>query len=224
MRTAVEVGGVGGSRQRAASSEAAPDGRDGTARSDVTRGADEASMRAEEILIDAVKAGNAAAFDELVGQHMRRAFAVAYRVLGQRQDAEDVVQEGFLAALLKIDTFERGRPFSPWLLRIVANRALNLRKARALRQVEPIPPGVVSADESPAQAAERSELRRELHSALGRLSDEQRWIVQLFEIDGFSGAEIAQMLEMPEGTVRWHLHGARQALRKVLGHLALRTS
>lgn len=223
MRTAVEA--VGGAGRRAASSAQAPEGLDGTTRPPVAyAAADEASMRAEEILIDAVKGGNAAAFDELVGQHMRRAFAVAYRVLGQRQDAEDVVQEGFLAALLKIDTFERGRPFSPWLLRIVANRALNLRKARALRQVEPIPPGVVSGDESPAQAAERSELRRELERALARLPEEQRWVVELFEIDGFSGAEIAQMLDMPEGTVRWHLHGARQTLRKVLGHLALRTS
>ena len=58
----------------------------------------------ETRLVDAVKAGDAAAFDELTSRHIRRAFGVAYRLLGQRQDAEDVVQEGFLAALVKIDT------------------------------------------------------------------------------------------------------------------------
>lgn len=177
----------------------------------------------EALLIDAVKAGDAAAFDQLVGRHMRHAFAVAYRLLGQRQDAEDVVQEGFMAALLKIDTFERGRPFAPWLLRIVANRALNLRKARALRHVEEIPANTASRGGSPLDVAEQSELHRELARALASLPDQQRSIVTLFELDGFRGPEIAEMLEMPEGTVRWHLHQARRTLRAALGRFALRT-
>lgn len=185
---------------------------------------DDARRRAEAALVDAVRSGNVAAFDDLVEQHMRRAFAVAWRVLGHRQDAEDVVQESFLAALQKIDTFERGRPFSPWLLRIVANRAINLRKARALRQTDEYPPDVVSGGESPVTAAERSELRRELERALRQLPEQQRWIVQLFELDGFSGAEIADLLEMAEGTVRWHLHEARRSLRKVLGHFSSATT
>ena len=73
----------------------------------------EAGTRAESDLIDAVRAGDGAAFDELVGRHMRRAFAVAYRLLGQRQDAEDVVQDGFLAALIRIETFEPQPPLRP---------------------------------------------------------------------------------------------------------------
>jgi RNA polymerase sigma-70 factor (ECF subfamily) len=184
---------------------------------------DGADLAAETKLIDAIKSGDSTAFDALVGRYMRRAFSVAYRVLGQRQDAEDVVQESFLAALQRIETFERGRPFGPWLLRIVANRAINWRKSRTLRHTEPIPDTAVSAEESPAKTAERSELRGELARALARLPAQQRWIVALFEIDGFSGAEIADMLEMAPGTVRWHLHEARQALRKSLGHLASRT-
>ena len=177
----------------------------------------------ESRLVEAVKAGDAAAFDELTSRHMRRAFGVAYRLLGQRQDAEDVVQEGFLTALVKIDTFERGRPFGPWLMRIVANRAINLRKARALRHADPIPDGIPSGGESPAEAAQRSELRRALQQALAQLPDEQRWVVELFEIDGFTGPEIAEMLEMAGGTVRWHLHCARQTLRTVLAQFAVRT-
>ena len=183
----------------------------------------ESASRPEGDLIDAARSGDGAAFDELVRRHMRKAYAVAYRLLGQRQDAEDVVQEAMLAALTRLDTFDRGRPFAPWLLRIVANRALNLRKARALRQVEPIPVMTPSGDASPHEAAERSELREELHRALARLPEQQRWIVQLFDIDGFTGPEIVAMLEIADGTVRWHLHQARHALREVLSRFAVRT-
>ncbi len=177
----------------------------------------------ERALVDAVRAGNGAAFDELAGRHMRRAFAVAYRILGQRQDAEDVVQDGFLAALMKIDTFDIDRPFGPWLLRIIANRAINARKARTLRQTEPIPHGAPSRGDSPFDATRRSEMRSELQRALAGLPEQQRWIVELFEIEGFSGPEIAAMLEIAEGTVRWHLHQARQTLRATLGRFAVRT-
>jgi RNA polymerase sigma factor (sigma-70 family) len=69
----------------------------------------------------------------------------------------------------------------------------------------------------------RSELRRELQRALAQLPDEQRFVVELFEIDGFTGPEIAEMLEMADGTVRWHLHQARQTLRTVLAHFDVRT-
>jgi RNA polymerase sigma-70 factor (ECF subfamily) len=188
----------------------------------VAAAADGAAL-AEASLIEAARAGDAAAFSELVDRHMRRAFAVAYRLLGQRQDAEDVVQDSFVAALVKIDTFEPGRPFAPWLLRIVANRALNLRKSRALRQTEPIPAGAASGNESPMDAAERGERQRALRGALRELPEQQRWIVELFEIDGFTSPEIAGMLEMAEGTVRWHLHTARQRLRTVLARFAMRT-
>ncbi len=174
-------------------------------------------------LVDAVRRGDTAAFDALVARHMRRAFAVAYRVLGQRQDAEDAVQDAFLAALVKIETFDRRRPFEPWLLRIVANRAINMGQARALRRGPPLPPDVPSRDPSPLEAAQHGELRAELRRALARLPDQQRWVVELFEIDGFSGPEIAGMLEMPEGTVRWHLHQARHALRAALENFASRT-
>jgi RNA polymerase sigma-70 factor (ECF subfamily) len=183
----------------------------------------ETPARPEADLIDAARTGDAEAFDELVRRHMRRAFAVAYRVLGQRQDAEDVVQDAFVAALVKLDSFERGRPFGPWLLRIVANRGINLRKSRALRHTEPIPERAESRETSPLEAAERSELRDGLRRALEELPEQQRLIVALFELDGFTSPEIAEMLDMAEGTVRWHLHQARQALRAALDRFS-RTS
>lgn len=174
------------------------------------------SPEEEARLVERVRRGDAAAFDQLVGRHMRRAFSVAYRLLGQREDAEDLVQEAFLAALEKIDTFQSGRPFAPWLFRILVNRGLNARKSHALRRTEEIPDFVASSGASPEREAERAELRGRLREALDELPERQRAVVELFELEGFSGPEIAEILEMPDGTVRWHLHRARRALREAL--------
>jgi RNA polymerase sigma-70 factor, ECF subfamily len=170
----------------------------------------------ESELVERVRRGDVAAFDVLVERHMRRAFAVAYRVLGHREDAEDLVQDAFLAALEKLDTFQPGRSFGPWLYRIVVNRGLNARKARSLRETDPISPDVSSATPSPLRETERSELRTHLAAAMRELPERQRTVVQLVELEGFSSAEVAEMLDLSDGTVRWHLHQARQRLRQVL--------
>lgn len=83
-----------------------------------------------------VQAGETAAYDLLVRRYMRSAFAVAYRLLGHREDAEDVVQEAFLAALANIRSFDPSRQFGPWLHRIVVTRGLNFRKSRSRRTTE----------------------------------------------------------------------------------------
>jgi len=174
----------------------------------------------EAAAIVRVQGGDTAAFDLLVRRYMRPAFAVAYRVLGHREDAEDVVQEAFLAALANIRTFDTSRRFGPWLYRIVVTRGLNFRKSRSRRTTEALDDaGVASGAPGPAAAAEHSGLRATIAAALGRLPERQRMVVQLFELDGFSGAEIAAMLGISPGTVRWYLHEARQALRGMLAHL-----
>jgi RNA polymerase sigma-70 factor (ECF subfamily) len=167
-----------------------------------------------------VQAGDTSAYDPLVRRYMRSALAVAYRVLGHQEDAEDVVQEAFLAALANIDRFDISRPFGPWLHRIVVTRGLNFRKARSRRSTEPLEDAAVaSAAPGPAAAAEQAGLKAAVAAALARLPDRQRMVVQLFELDGFSGAEIADMLDISPGTVRWYLHEARQALRGMLADL-----
>jgi RNA polymerase sigma-70 factor, ECF subfamily len=167
-----------------------------------------------------VQEGDTAAFELLVRRYMRPAFAVAYRVVGHREDAEDVVQEAFLAALVHIGTFDTARRFGPWLYRIVVTRGLNFRKARSRRTTEALDDaGVASGEPGPAVAAERAGLSVAIAAALQRLPERQRMVVQLFELDGFSGTEIAAMLGLSPGTVRWHLHEARQALRGMLAHL-----
>lgn len=171
----------------------------------------------ESALVERVRAGDPAAFDALVGRYLKRAFAVAYRLLGQREDAEDLVQEAFLTVLQRIGSFEAGRPFAPWFFRILVNRGLNARKARALRHGDEIPESTASTLPSPEREAERSELHDRLRAAMERLPERQRVIVQLFELEGFGSPEIAQILEISDGTVRWHLHEARKTLRRVLG-------
>jgi RNA polymerase sigma-70 factor (ECF subfamily) len=170
----------------------------------------------EAALVERVRRGDPGAFDSLVSQYMRRAFAVSYRLLGNREDAEDLVQEAFMAVLRKIDSFERGRAFAPWFFRILVNRGLNARKSRALRTTDALPEHAVSAGASPERSAERAELRGRLRTAMDGLPERQRVIVELFELEGFAGPEIAEILEISDGTVRWHLHEARKTLRQAL--------
>lgn len=167
-------------------------------------------------LVERVRRGDPGAFDALVSRYMRRAFAVAYRLLGNREDAEDLVQETFMAVLRKIDSFERGRAFAPWFFRILVNRGLNARKSRALRTADELPEHAASGGASPERAAERAELRGRLRAAMDGLPERQRVIVELFELEGFAGPEIAEILEISDGTVRWHLHEARKTLRQAL--------
>jgi RNA polymerase sigma-70 factor (ECF subfamily) len=167
-------------------------------------------------LVARARAGDSSAFDALVRSYMEQAYRVAYRVVGHREDAEDLVQEAFLAAYQYLESFEVGRPFGPWLMRIVLNRGANLRRSRARRSTEPETEGVSEAP-SALDETERQDLGRVLHDALGTLSERQRLIVTMFDVDGRTSAEIGEMLELAPGTVRWHLHEARRQLRGVLG-------
>jgi RNA polymerase sigma-70 factor (ECF subfamily) len=174
----------------------------------------------EAALVERVRAGEAAAFDLLVTRYLPRAFAVAYRVMGQKEDAEDLVQEAFMAVLQRIDRFEAGRPFAPWFMRLLVNRGLNARKARTLRQVDEIPESAAAPGTGPDRHSEQAELRERMATALRGLPERQRLIVEMFELEGFAGPEIAEILEISDGTVRWHLHEARKALRKALANYA----
>ena len=173
-----------------------------------------AAARDAELVLRA-RDGDSAAFDTLVRLHMEQAFRVAFRVVGHREDAEDLVQDAFLAAHQYLDSFEVGRPFGPWLVRILLNRGANLRRSRARRSTEPEVEGVSHAP-SALDETMRRDTGRILHDALDTLSERQRLIVTLFDVDGHTSAEIGEMLALAPGTVRWHLHEARRQLRGVL--------
>ncbi len=188
----------------------------GVRRATVTPESDNRGSRDEAELVERVQRGDSTAYDELVRRHSRRAFAVAWRIMGRREDAEDLVQEAFMAALNRIDSFERGRPFAPWLLRIVMNRGMNARRARALRLTDEIPHDVSAGDTSPHDDIERRELTERLQAAMAALPERQRMVLQLFELDGLSAADVAEVLGISAGTVRWHAHEGRAALRRAL--------
>jgi RNA polymerase sigma-70 factor (ECF subfamily) len=173
----------------------------------------------DALLIERVRRGDSEAFGELVQRHSRRAFSIAFRLLQQREDAEDVVQDAFIRALEHMHTLERGRPFRPWFHRIVVNHALNFRRSRAIRTMEAIPLDARSLAALPDRDAERAALRDRLTIALEQLTEKQRTIVQLADLEEFTSAEIAEIMDMPDGTVRWHLHQARRTLRQALGPL-----
>jgi RNA polymerase sigma-70 factor, ECF subfamily len=183
-----------------------------------------ATAQAEEpddlALVARLKDGDTEAFGVLVRRYSRRALSVAYRVLEHPEDAEDLVQDTFVVVLEKIDTFRADRSFAPWFFRILINRALNARKARWVRRTSEIPQDAPASGGTPETQAARAELRERISAALADMSEPRRTIVKLYELEGFSGPEIAEILEIAPGTVRWHLFHARSALREALGSYA----
>jgi RNA polymerase sigma-70 factor (ECF subfamily) len=171
----------------------------------------------ESALLARVQGGELGAFDAIVRRYLRRGFAVAFRLVGHHHDAEDVVQEAFIAALTHIGRFDLSRRFAPWFYRIVATRSINHRRSREIRRTEPLETETgLAGKDRPDTDAERSGLREDVGRALAALPERQQLIITLFEVDGFSGEEIAEMLDLPAGTVRWHVHQARRTLRGLL--------
>jgi RNA polymerase sigma-70 factor (ECF subfamily) len=168
--------------------------------------------RERELVLSAQR-GSREAFAELVRAYQRRAYAVARAIVLDHHDAEDAVQDGFLHAYRALARFRPGEPFGAWLHRIVANAALDLQRRRKVRSTGVLPETVALPFRDPAEA---DELRRRLSAALEQLSERQRAVIVLHDVEGFRHAEIGEMLGIPEGTARSDLHHARAALRRLL--------
>jgi RNA polymerase sigma-70 factor (ECF subfamily) len=172
-------------------------------------------------LIDDSLAGQGAAFGELVLKYQDRLFNTLANVTGCREEAEDVAQEAFVQAFLKLSSFRRDSAFYTWLYRIAFNVAMTRqrrkRPERSLDQgreqsgVEPI-----DAAESPVERLQREERAARVHLALGAISEEHRAILVLREMEGCCYETIAEILELPVGTVRSRLHRARMQLKDQL--------
>jgi len=159
------------------------------------------------------QAGDREAFGELVTRYAAQARRVARTILGDPDDADDAAHDGFLAALRFLGRYDPSRPFGPWLLRIVANAATDRRRRRTVRRTEVLSPVAASHDAGPAQETDRRAFVTALERALAALPERQRLAVVLFDVEGYSHREIAQMLDVPEGTVRSDVFHARRALR-----------
>ncbi len=157
------------------------------------------------------------AFGFLVERYQRAAYMVALSVTGRPQDAEDAAQESFLVALERLDECREPDRFAGWMMTIVRNRSRNLVRRESLRDMDQVPAAARSSVPTPERDAETSELRERLEEALSSLTDVQRQIVVLHDMEGWKHREIAGLLGLPSGTVRSHLHFARKALRELLG-------
>ena len=169
-------------------------------------------------LIDETLAGQTEAFSELVRKYQDRLCTTMAHVLGSRDDAADVVQDAFVQAFVKLDTFQRTSAFYTWLFRIAHNTALSLHRRRrsydSLEQIKEVGGGEPADDEpEPAERLERRERVKQVQAALNTLTAEHRAILVLREMENFEYDVIADMLELPVGTVRSRLHRARVQLR-----------
>jgi RNA polymerase sigma-70 factor (ECF subfamily) len=171
-----------------------------------------AGERRERALVRDAQSGSATALEQLFRLHWSRAYRAALVVVGDAAAAEDIAQESFLAAVRALDRFDRRRPFGPWLHRIVVNRAIDWSRARALRReigvegfVEPVAPERGGAGEADRLAA-----------ALAGLGPEQRAVIVLRYLLDYTPGEIAELLELPRGTVNSRLRRGLDRLEEVL--------
>lgn len=174
-------------------------------------------------LISECLQGRSAAFGELVRLYQDRLYNSIYRVVGDPDDASDVVQESFLSAYQSLNSFKGDAEFFTWLYRIAFNTAISLkRKQRATIQMDGraesshLEPADVSAFHEPGSRMERTEEETILQEALNRLSPEHRAVLVLKDIEGQRYEEIADILDVPIGTIRSRLHRARVDLREIL--------
>ena len=170
----------------------------------------------EADLVLRAAAGDRSAFGVLVERYAGVARRVARAVLGNPEDADDAAQDAMLSALVKLDQYDPRRPFGPWLLRIVANAATDRRRRRTVRRVEPLDVGLTAGGPRPDTTAERRALGERLRQALAELPERRRVAVVLFDVEGYTHAEIAVVLGIPEGTVRSEVFHARRRLRALL--------
>ena len=176
----------------------------------------------EEIeLVQRAKRGDVGAYEELVRMHQDLAARTAYVITGQSADAQDAVQEALVKAYRALGRFREGSPFRPWLLRIVANEAINRRRSArrqtnlAVRAAEGRPPD--DAVPSPEGAALAQERHQQVVAAVSRLRPEERLVIAYRYWFDLSEAEMAEALGCPRGTVKSRLSRALARLREVMG-------
>jgi RNA polymerase sigma-70 factor (ECF subfamily) len=172
-------------------------------------------------LIDQTLAGDGAAFGQLVRRYQDRLFNTLVYVTGSRPEAEDVVQDTFVQAFTKLNSFQQRSSFYTWVYRIAFNLWASKRRRRRREMSlefgrEVAGHELADATDSPLQQLERQEQIGLIRLALETLNDEARAILTLREMDGCCYETIAEILELPVGTVRSRLHRARLQLKRQL--------
>jgi RNA polymerase sigma-70 factor (ECF subfamily) len=175
----------------------------------------------DEVLINNTLSGDSASYGTLVEKYQDRLYATMVHVVGNSEDAHDVVQEAFIQAYLRLDTFRRSSRFYTWLYRIAFNVALGMRRKRRptlsveyfYRESGSEP---VDRNMTPEESSEREEQVSLLRAAIDQLNEEHRMVIVLRELEDCSYEDISEILDVPVGTIRSRLHRARSQLRESL--------
>jgi RNA polymerase sigma-70 factor (ECF subfamily) len=177
----------------------------------------------QRLIADCLK-GDTAAFGELVRRYQERLYNSVYRLLDNAEDAQDVVQEAFLNAYQSLESFKGDSLFFTWLYRIAVNTAISLKRKRRVtmrlevgrdgeQTIEPVDPSDLSR---PEHALEQAEEGQRIRQALARLSPEHRAVLVMKDMEGQKYETMAEILQVPIGTIRSRLHRARLELRGLL--------
>lgn len=192
------------------------------------------SAASDKELADLAADGREAAFAELLSRYERPIFSLVYRMVRDRTLAEDLSQEAFIRAFNAIGSYNPSFKFSSWIFKIANNHTIDhLRKkqldtisihgsphATSAQEQENTRLVVQSGDESPAEYVEHRELGSQIEQAIGQLRPEYRSAILLRHVEGYAYDEIAEIMDLPLGTVKTYLHRARRELKELLGHLA----
>lgn len=180
----------------------------------------------EQALILKAKDGDRKAFDVLTEMYIKKAFAVAFRYTGNESDARDIVQEGFYKVFVNLHRYDPKYPFSAWFFRILINSSINYskkekRKRNLFQENSPnsdINPVDITPDRAgtPEDDLLNNELKDVLRKGLDTLPAKQRSAIVLFDLEGFSQQEVAEILGCPQGSVMSRLFYGRQKLKKYL--------
>lgn len=171
----------------------------------------------DEDLVAKSLQGNQKAFRELISRHHSTAFAVVRSVMGDRDDVEDVVQQVYIRVHRGLASFRGDAKFSTWLYRIARNEAINAVKRRRLETM-PVEDVVVAApeDSRPDRAHERAALGHYVEQAMQQLDENQRTALELRYMGERTYDEIAEIMDVPLGTVKTYIHRGKAELKRVL--------
>jgi len=181
-------------------------------------------------LVRKAQSGDDEAFASLVRLYHRRAIAVAYRLLGNAEDAADVSQDAFVRAYRSLGQLEDPTRFGGWLMRTVCNLSLNYRRSRKLRLTASLDDTITTSDnwrdpqtgrrvrgaDDPGDVASPVELQGAIGKAIGQLPDKQRLALILFSVEGMPQKEVAEVLECSVELVKWNVFQARKKLKESL--------
>jgi RNA polymerase sigma-70 factor, ECF subfamily len=198
----------------------------------MAEGQEWARLTDQEVVLLA-RGGREAAYRELVRRYERPVFALLYRMVRDRELAEDLAQETFVKALNAIDSYRPEFKFSSWIFKIANNAAIDHLRRRELdtlsldgsphaetpEAMQATALQIGARQESPLDAVEAKELGGAIEAAIGRLRPEYRSCILLRHVEGRAYEEIAEILDLPLGTVKTYIHRARNELRLALAHL-----